>query len=401
MRTLLAIFVLWASVAFGQTEVVYRVPGTPDAGFVAGEFEYTAIREPLPNLSVSHTDIEQHIEADRSLQHKYKHDAILWSHEEVHKINESMSLKAGPGIWAFYLLDNRGFAFRDTKVNKLLVEQCTPESLRRGPSWQQYMTGMNPDAPFIIFDEWVAYIACAQVANELYGKDQTEIVMGTTQDQSGQTTTTSQLIIDRKAALEFAGYATVVLQCIEKYEPNYPDLEALRQFVAINLDRTTAVQSQPLTVAYQRYFQQFGACQDGSCATQPAPQFVPQQVKQATPPRQAIPPKPTVKSCTCDTTQLEASIKDLQAQLADIKSHPERYVGPAGPRGPQGIGLPGPAGKNGRDGLSPTVDAVATTVVEQIKQLPIEFQQINNGQVVGTPVRAYLGGKVGFDFYQQ
>jgi len=259
-----------------------------------------------------------------------------------------------------------------------------PDTLKRGKSWGLYMTGSNPDHPFVILDEWVAYIVSAQVANELYGAAETRVK---SVSRSGPVTDTlSEIIIDRSNAVDFAGYATILLRCVERFDPDYPDMDTLREFVSVNIQRTLDVQMTPVTVAYQRYFQQFNP----KCY-QPQGRIQPGRVEAVIhpPTLEPIPPKPqqpAVKGCTCDSAALIARITKLEAELLLIKNT-KPIPGPAGPEGKQGPA--GPQGAPGKDAQPPAIDAI----VKQLPPIGLEFLDADGNTIARATQSARPGGK--------
>jgi hypothetical protein len=363
------------------SETFHRVEGEPGPKFVPGWYDFAPLAESPPGLSPTHTDIMRHVEPGTSLRAKYEPQGpLMWAHEEVHVINSTMSNALGGGVWAFYMLDGKGFALRAPRLKKTIVDQMTPDNMRSGQSWQLYMTGpvafSNQDHPFVILDEWVAYIASAKVANEMYGAAE-QCSARTVQLGAGVSETTAQNIIDRGHAIEFAGYATVLLQCIERFEPDYPDLEKLREFVAVNIQRTVDVQVKPITVAYQQYFRRF----NGNCQF-PSQQQPSQQVRPAQPSPAPLQPPPA-KPCNCETriAALELRIKELESRkpLKGDKGEP----GEKGPAGPQGA--------PGKDAQPPAIDAIAAEVIKQIPANTLELWE--DGKLVDSlPVP--VGGRI-------
>lgn len=388
----------------GQTKVFEetfsRRIGEPPAGYVTGWKIFPPVREfNEPGIPEILRDIEAHLPATKSMQAKYKNDPITWGHESVHAVSEVLSREAGPNLWAFYCLRDRGCVLRFPSINKAIVEQSVPQELR-GDCWKQYMTGMNPTMPFMILDEWIAFINSAALKQQMYGS-QKEVVTSQVQDADGGVTTTSQPLLDTRFAIEFMGYSTVLLQCVEKYDPNYPDLDKLADFIAFNTTRTFALtrldpQEQLVKVYAQRFFRSgTQQCVNGQCQvpTWSQGQWVREQGewRSATPtpqPRPVAKPVqqplvPVVQSpvgCNCS-----GEIASLKAEIAALKLAAKE---------------PGPAGKDGRDGANGepvNIDAVASEVLRRLP--PIHVQNFaRDGKLIdeesypqGTPIKLRHG----------
>jgi thioredoxin 1 len=365
-------------------ETSWRLPGAPPASFKSGMVVFAPVAQSPPGLSPTHSEIMKYVPPGKSRREKYEpQGAVTWAHEDVHVIHEQWSRQMGPGIWAFYMADGNAIALRAPNISKTIVEQMMPDTLKRGKSWGLYMTGSNPDHPFVILDEWVAYIVSAQVANELYGAAETRVK---SVSRSGPVTDTlSEVIIDRSNAVDFAGYATILLRCVERFDPDYPDMDTLREFVSVNIQRTLDVQMTPVTVAYQRYFQQFNP----KCY-QPQGRIQPGRVEAVIhpPTLEPIPPKPQqpAKPCNCETriAALELRIKELEFRkpLKGDKGEP----GVAGKQGPAG-----PQGAPGKDAQPPAIDAIAAEVIKQIPANTLELWE--DGKLVDSlPVP--VGGRI-------
>jgi hypothetical protein len=381
LRSLLTPVTVNYQVAVNE-ETSWRLKGVPPAAFKAGMVLFPPVAESPPGLSPTHTEIMRYVPPGKSRRAKYESQGqVTWAHEDVHVIHEQWSRQMGPGIWAFYVADGNAIALRQPRISKTIVEQMIPETLKRGRSWNLYMTGMNPDQPFVILDEWLAYNISAQVANEQYGYSETRVkyVSRSGTPQVAVTDTLSEVIIDRSHAMEFAGYATILLRCIERFDPDYPDMDTLREFVSVNIQRTLDVQMQPVTVAYQRYFQQFnpkcyqpqGRINPGvptdmngrPCAPNTVPRYEPMPTLEPIPPKPTVQPTKPVKPCNCDNSALLVRINELEAKLVRL----EGKAGVPGPPGPEGKqGPAGPAGAAGKDGQSPSVESIVAEVVKQI-----------------------------------
>lgn len=339
------------------SETTSRMVGEPRSDVVTGWKTFKPVREwNEPNTPSILADIESHLPAEKSLRSKYQSNPITWGHEDCHVLNNYLSRQFGPSMNAFYCLNDRGAVFRDPNILKPMVERAVPPELR-GENWKQYMTGVNPDTPMVIIDEWIAFINGAALMQQMYGS-QKEVVTSRHSTPSPQgviTDTTSLPLKDAAYAVEFMGYATVLLQCIEQYDPNYPDLEKLADFIAWNTTRTLALtklhpQEKLVHVYAQRFFRSGMAnCANGQCQvptwsqgqwtrqTIDAGSWRPAQPQQpAQPPLVKVQPAPVapVQSCQCagEIASLKATIAKLEARLESVST------------------TPGPAGQDGRDG---------------------------------------------------
>ena len=322
------------------SETTSRMVGEPRSDVVTGWKTFKPVREwSEPNTPSILADIESHLPADKSLRAKYESNPITWGHEDCHALNNYLSRQFGPSMNAFYCLNDRGAVFRDPNIFKPMVERAVPPELR-GENWKQYMTGVNPDTPMVIIDEWIAFINGAALMQQMYGS-QKEVVTSRHSTPSPQgviTDTTSLPLKDAAHAVEFMGYATVLLQCIEQYDPNYPDLEKLADFIAWNTTRTLALtklhpQEKLVHVYAQRFFRSGTAnCANGQCQvptwsqgqwtrqTIDAGSWRPAQPQQpAQPPLVKVQPVPAapVQACQCagEIASLKATISKLEARL--------------------------------------------------------------------------------------
>lgn len=357
------------------------MPGPADSSFVAGWRDYPAVTQPhqASHFSPTLKDITSRVEYGRSTYNKYHKSPNTWGHEDLHTINADASNKLGPGIRAFYFGDGKLFALRSPRTSKTVVESRVPDSMK-GMGWNLYMTGMNADLTYFIVDEWVAYIMSARIVNEVYG-DKERVETAKVPNNQGGFDYTYEHLSDRAQAVEFAGYAIVMLDTIERFEPDYVDLPALKQLIAYGVNETLKVQHKPMSAAYQRFFQRYSDCETGNC---PTPQPVQRGVTDWRPspqpsrPLEPVPPKPVVNSCTCDkqlVIQLKQEIANLRAEIASIQLKP----GPTGDTGPQGP--PGPQATVNVDELSDQL----SPIIQKRLVLPVA---VMNDNVVG-PTQVY------------
>lgn len=298
-------------------------------------------------------------------------DLVTWAHETTHGINSRIRVQQGAGVNALYCLDGNIGIFREPRVTKANVCRYVPANLR-GDVWGLYMQGQTEwnDTPLYILDEWVAYINGAYVAVEL--------------DSLGSNSSRSTAH-DIAKSVEFAGYASALLACIDAHDPNYSDRDKLAQFVAYNLERTLWLSRQsnarPQVEAFAACYVMggYGECASGNCQSWSWNQgrwCPPKQASRPQPP--AKPPTPSspppagaagcqckgTNACKCDSSKvaaLELRICELEALLKSGKLKGEK--GEPGPKGDAG-----PAGAKGDKG-----DAAPAVV----QSLPVEIVRPN------------------------
>lgn len=240
-----------------HAETSLRDGGEPKQNAATGWLVLKPIRAVDESLPPILADIESHLSANASLRAKYQSNMVTWAHENVHSINANAGNNAGPGLWALYCLNNRCAVLRWPRITREAVAEMVPAQLR-GTNYPHYIAGgdqaMRDNPVFIILDEWVAYIAGAELSEALYGD--------ATSHQVAADTWLPHL--DAKFSMEFAGYSVVLLQAIERFEPNYPDRAKLADFVAFNMKRTQALRLNHGETIVTSYAQPY--CTDGSCS---------------------------------------------------------------------------------------------------------------------------------------
>ena len=303
-------------------------------------------------------DIFAHLDSPEinRLHAKYGKDIATWGHECVHSINTRLSKQEGPSVWAFYCLGDRGAAFRDLRITKPMVEQLVPQPMRGTDCWNLYMTGMNPDTPMVIIDEWVAYLASAQINNELHGK-------------TTRITSAGVNIIDRDYAMQFATYATALLQAIDRYEPTYPDKQQLTDFIAWNVERTLALVQHAPTARSVKFFTTnyfrggAPACFGPNCGQ------VIYDGGQYYRPDYPAPAPPTSRPVVQQPAQ--PPMKPVQP--------PQVVKGDRGEQGPKGetgaTGATGPPGKPGEVDQAKLEEAIQKAVEKAIANMPKEANE--------------------------
>lgn len=303
---------------------------------------------PMRKVSIAPKELAD-IESRMPEGHVYRDaDLVTWAHETTHGINSRCRVWAGAGMNAFYTLDGNVCILREPRVTKSAVCRYVPANLQ-GDVWGLYMAGQADwDAqPLYILDEWTAYINGAYVAVAL--------------DRAGTNTNRSTLH-DIAKSVEFAGYASALLVCIDKHDPNYSDRDKLAKFVAFNIERTMWLARQssvrPQVEAFAVAYVQggFDSCASGNCQSwswgqgqwRPArPQQPPTSRPQppvATKPPSTPPPTGAAgcqckghKPCKCDPSKiaaLELRICELEALIkskaCEVVSAPVEIIRPDG-----------------------------------------------------------------------
>lgn len=371
----LAVLYLFLSLpCFGQTIVTRPVQvGTtpPLQSLVTGWMTLAPMRQ----VSISPPELAD-IESRMPAGHIYRDaDLVTWAHETTHGINSRCRVWAGAGMNAFYCLDGNVAIFREPRITKSNVCRYVPANLR-GDVFGLYMAGQQSwdSTPLYILDEWVAYINGAYVAVQL--------------DKSGKNTGRSTLH-DIAKSVEFAGYASALLCCIDQHDHSYADRDKLAKFIAFNIERTLwlARQSnvQPHVDAFAVAYVQGGssACASGNCQTwswgqgqwRPATQ---QPIAKNPPSRPQTPARPPSNPpavgaagcqckggnvCKCD----QGKIASLELRICQLEALVEsgKLKGPKGDKGDAGpAGVAGPIGPQGKAALP---NAVVSAPVEIIR----------------------------------
>lgn len=157
-------------------------------------------------------DVESQMPANHIYRDK---DIVTWTHETTHGINSR--LRNTYKQKCFYVLDNQFAMFREPKITKRHVAQFLTFEYHD----YQYNTYFNEpywqDEPTHLLDEWVAYANGSVVRNQANYRQRDDTI---------------------KTLVKFDAYATALLLAVEKYDPNYPDLEKLRWFITWHLARS-------------------------------------------------------------------------------------------------------------------------------------------------------------------
>lgn len=152
------------------------------------------------------------------------------AHETVHFINSDIrnaQVRAGNGkATAFFIAPDRGFITREGQFRKSQINQFIPASLRAS-RFNLYLVQQREwdDRPLYIFDEWVAYIAGAQVGLDdnkrgIPKDDQIDVVEG---------------------SLEFSIYAVATCMAVKQYDPELWADKEFRAFVKHMLKNAESV----------------------------------------------------------------------------------------------------------------------------------------------------------------
>lgn len=351
-----------AAVAMGQERIelcasTQWLPTQPaPAGFETGEYDSKPFRQIDRSRfkSTKLADIEERLAAN----HPYRNDQDLsnWAHEGIHGVNSRLRMEVGAGVGCYYIGNGKAWILRLPNIKLSSVARRVPQHLRN----DKFAIYLNSeisrqweDHPLYPLDEWVAYIGGTEVAQELWGNarlDPTGIVLGK----------------GVESAIQLDSFALILLETIREEDPSYPDMEKLKAFVALNHDRTVALQKlhpqggEPIATAhttFQQVYYQTRQCPPGQAC--PTPQWRPAQNPA---PLAPVPPKPQqpIKNCNCDNAALIARITKLEADYLALLNK----QGPPGPKGDKGDA--GPQGTPGKDAFV-NIEAIAAAVAANTK----------------------------------
>jgi hypothetical protein len=121
-----------------------------------------------------------------------------------------------------YLGNGKGIVLRHPKVTIEQVANSVPNN-QRGPIFKLYMVEQRKDwnkSPIYLLDEHNAYITGAIARRQLGWEER-----GETED----------------FALEMERYCRVMLSVVQKRDPEYPDLQHLKDFINWQSDRFAAL----------------------------------------------------------------------------------------------------------------------------------------------------------------
>lgn len=174
------------------------------------------------------TDILEHLPSKYG---KTYNDPSLTTtgHETIHGINSELRNHHAKSskMNGFYCLNDKAAFILEPHVKIGDVAKRVPNSLRLG-RYNGYLVEQRQhwdDMPTYLLDEWVAYIAGAEVAVDL-------VKMGRNLGSK------SDVLI---GPMEFVYYALTLGKTIEELDPNYAGMKQFKEFVAYNIIRASKV----------------------------------------------------------------------------------------------------------------------------------------------------------------
>ena len=147
-------------------------------------------------------------------------DLVTWAHEMSHGV--SNRLHASTVKHGIYVGGGKGIVLRHPKVTIEQVANAVPKN-KRGPVFKLYMVEQRKDwnkSPIYLLDEHNAYITGAIARRQLGWEKRSE-----TED----------------FAREMELYCRVMLSVVQKRDPEYPDLQHLKDFINWQSDRFAAL----------------------------------------------------------------------------------------------------------------------------------------------------------------
>lgn len=174
------------------------------------------IRQMPANMPSILADVESRLPDDR---YRTAGESVTnWVHEGTHGINSRLRNPHPNGTHnGLYVLNGRAVILREPKVGISTVARYVPVE-RRDETFRTYFLESGSQwqsQPLYLLDEWVAYTNGTAAGIE----------SGTRDAESCEN------------MLEFATFATALLQAVEAHDPSYPDKALLAEFVGWNLQR--------------------------------------------------------------------------------------------------------------------------------------------------------------------
>ncbi|MHC4264355.1 MAG: hypothetical protein ACYSUK_00260 [Planctomycetota bacterium] len=171
-----------------------------------------------PLRDYNRTDICADVDAHMPIGHQYRNDdKITWTHETTHAINSIIRGLCGEtgNVNAFYVGKDRCIVLKEPKNFKLsTIAEMIPQKYR-GHMYQLYLVDQQRwwnNEPLYVLDEWTSYCNGTQYAIEHnYGLDR----------RAGDIQNTQIMTY----------FASVLWKAIEKYDPDYVDMERFKIFV--------------------------------------------------------------------------------------------------------------------------------------------------------------------------
>lgn len=155
-------------------------------------------------------DLESHTTAGHNMRNEK--DPGNWVHELTHQVNSDIRNKTSAHDNAFYVFADRYILLREPKVTMRQVAAMVPEK-SRGRGYKTYLIDSQRwwnYAPLNVLDEATAFVNSLEYHAVTQTKDATRV----------------------EHAGEFLNYIDSLVRAIEKYDPHYTDMAALKAYVA-------------------------------------------------------------------------------------------------------------------------------------------------------------------------
>jgi len=324
-------------------------------------------------------------------QRMYADDPLTYCHELTHEVNSRIrNYTKNPHDNAFYVGGSKCFIIDEPQVTLAIVSQYVP-SEHRNRYFQTYLLDSRRNwnrEPLYILDEWTAYCNGCEFAHA-----------------SGRNPSS-----DQTALRSFIHYVSAVLQATEKHDPNYPQMDQLREFICWQMNRTAKLLGpNGKAIVARCYGGQCGGSQR-NIATRPV--FKPPRPQQPQRPTVKQPPlvpvqpgenpseyQADIETLKADNQALLVRIQKLELQIVNLATMPGQR-GPAGPMGPQGVkgdrgekGDKGDRGLTGEAGNSPLIQDTGEQHVVVIADRNAPWWRRLNEQVIKTQ-QTYSGVQV-------
>lgn len=143
-------------------------------------------------------------------------DLVTWAHEMAH--GASNRLHASTAKHGIYLENGKGIVLSHPKVTIEQVANAVPKD-QKGPIFKLYMVEQRKDwnkSPIYLLDEWNAYITGTIARKQLGWEKRKET---------------------EAFALEMERYCRVMLSVVQKRNPEYPDIQHLKNFISWQSNR--------------------------------------------------------------------------------------------------------------------------------------------------------------------
>lgn len=150
-------------------------------------------------------------------------DKATQAHEATHFVNGVLSESKGESYAAFYVGNGRCYILTPPNLTVGNVAQYVPQE-RRSATFKQYLTGDRTERNcFSILDEWTCYANDAECT----------LTMNLPEDGG----------IGR--AEEFSEFADILVQAVQRHDPNYAELKELIEFVSWQRARVASLLVEP------------------------------------------------------------------------------------------------------------------------------------------------------------